>query len=770
MPSSRREPGLPTVDLRPPAREESGIGAPSGGRFYAGVLLLAAASAVVGLALELALSMRTGELPVGTLDHGFASEVRPAGWRVVSPAEGGALRSRDVVLSVAGVPARALLESDSVRRRLDGLLRAGGSVSLELWREPAFTRRAFEQWSLLLWSHTGGGVTSRSVTLDSARAGLGLAATVRRFDPSDPSVCPDGPGACADVDRLGIVPAGLDLEGAEAALRAHDAGLTALPPGTEVELGLRGDDMARASVAVTAPGQPAVQLEHDGTRWQVIPAGTSTVDVPLVRRSWTDSLEAVVGQAVLLLVATVGLLALRARSASAAVLHLVRLATVAGLMSVWTLSLSWQRWWRPFSSRLEFGQETIAIPSRDGTASTVSLPSADILLTIGLLGLVLGTMLVVTLRLLHAFPRRDPELEKRLGIPWRGLTAAVLLAAGSTWLFVRDWTAVGSTVWMLRAVVLLGSTVGFAAFVMLGQVTRLAIARLRQRHRGEEALQARLALFGLGLGAVLLLGSALFPTWYRLSVPWSVGLYDAVHGAKAAVVPVGIALPFLGFFLAIARRGLWDVDVIIERATLVSVLTAVFVVAWLGLEAAVEGLLASSLGGVPVLGDLVPPLLAGGLAAVSRSSVTSVLSGRLGPRGASPGEVVEHLTDALDELAEPEALPPAIVAAFHERMRAEHCALLLRDGEETRWRAWSAGAGVPVAAVAAAALDRLGEARHQVVITDGGPSLVSRVDLAREHVGVLVLGMRAGDAFYPAEERRTLSLFLGAVAPRLPAA
>lgn len=240
-----------------------------------------------------------------------------------------------------------------------------------------------------------------------------------------------------------------------------------------------------------------------------------------------------------------------------------------------------------------------------------------------------------------------------------------------------------------------------------------------------------------------------------------------MRATKTVLLPFAVAIPFLGFFLAIARRGLWDVDLIIRRATLVSVLTAVFVVVWLGIESAVQSFLASSLGSVPVVGGLAPALLAAGVVAVSRESVEGLLSRRLRAPGAPLGEAVQRMMDELGAVAAPEALAAGMVARLVEWVHPSGCALLLNQGGTSRWRAWPSRMAYPFPVAAAAAVGGLESSPHVVVLMDDGPYLATRIDRGGGIGGVLLMGPRPDGSFYSGDERQMLALFLRAVAPRL---
>jgi hypothetical protein len=258
------------------------------------------------------------------------------------------------------------------------------------------------------------------------------------------------------------------------------------------------------------------------------------------------------------------------------------------------------------------------------------------------------------------------------------------------------------------------------------------------------------------------------PTGYRTSLPWTLHLYRGLQTARAVLVPVALTLPVVGFFMAITRRGLWDVDWIVHRATLFSALTGLFVVAWLSLEASVESLLSGPLASVPLVGGLAPALLAAAVVAVSQRSVGGLLSRRRRSSGAPLAELVRRVAGEIAAERDEERLPGRVVDCLAAHLHPSHAALLLRASEDTRWCAWCTDPGVPAAVVASAALDPLASAEHVVVVTDGGPCLVTRILRDGALAGLLLLGARPAGRFYARDERPMIALLLATIAPRLP--
>ncbi len=759
---------IPSVDLRRRAAT-GGAGDIPGRRFHQVVLMAMAACAVAGAVAELKLSFTPHQLPAGSLSFEGGDRDSPAGWRVVDTGPHVSnLRDGDLITRLEGVPALEVLRSDSLKASFDEMLRTG-PLSVTVVREPTFRRRPFVQWRILGYRVRRSGLISRSVVLDSAQAGLGLEVVLRALEPSDRDACSTAGLQCAESSRvLGRIPPEMDLGAAESALVRFDSSLRRLPAGTEIRQMLRGDDLALPVMSLSTPSGVRVGLERHGDDWTAVPAGASTRTLELVPRTWHESAETLVARGIFLMIAIVGLISLRARSESEAVRHFVVLCSLVSLGALAAVHDSWLRMWAPLSPELVFGDQYVVYEATaDGalSAGEVVLVS-QILPFLGLVILALGLVFHSMMRLLQTFPARDDRLVSQYGVPWRALGGAAALgivAAALTGDNIRStellWGARIGT-WAAVAVIL-------GSVALLLQIVRLGVARLRQEFRGEEALQARLATSGLVLGTILLLGIWIFPSWYRASIPWTVELFDAMEGARRVLTPVAFSVPFLGFFLAISRRGLWNVDLIVHRATLYSALTGLFVVAWILLEVGVEWFLSNSLADLPVLGRLTPPLVAGGLVAVSQRSAAGFVAKRFRPPGRPLGDVLEGVSAQLEHLQGAGSIANGLVSELSDLAAPSRCDLFLADGSDGIWRRWSVREGTAGSVILASTLGVLDGHRHAIVSGDDGPVLLTKINPTGPPRGVLALGMRPGEHFYSVEDRQMLALFLGSLALRL---
>lgn len=488
---------------------------------YLAVLCLTATAALASVLMELDVSFTASSLPVNDFSFNTGARDSLPGWQVSGVAASGTvLRDGDLIVAIDDVPALTVLRSDSLRRAFDQTLKAGDALPVTIVRKPTFHHRQFWAWKFLVIEGGGGGPYVRSAVVDSTHAGLGLEAALRAYAGRPPPPCDTLAGPCPERPAwIGRIPPDLDLKGAETALTAYDSTLRVLPVGTRVQVGNRGDDIALPWIAVTPPPTPAVQIEEVEGRWVTIPSGRSTQSLDLVRRPWTESATALILPPLLLLVAVVGLLSLRARTQSAAVEHFVALCVLLTLVSPVAVFVGWNHWAHPISTRLTFGEQSAAYLSSSGDwhYGTVAIPQYVVLAVI----LGLGTFLVwySALRLLHTFPSSDADLEVRYRVPRWGLLASVVLATASSVWFTRAGGLIPSQVWTVGSLLFVSLTAVLISLVMMVQVARLAVARWRQPRSGDEAMQGRLALSGLTLGSVLLLAIWFVPTAYVASHP-----------------------------------------------------------------------------------------------------------------------------------------------------------------------------------------------------------------------------------------------------------
>jgi signal transduction histidine kinase len=203
---------------------------------------------------------------------------------------------------------------------------------------------------------------------------------------------------------------------------------------------------------------------------------------------------------------------------------------------------------------------------------------------------------------------------------------------------------------------------------------------------------------------------------------------DSLPGVVGGVMLgwVLIALP-VAVAVAILRYRLDGIDVVINRALVYGLLTAivvgvyVLVVGYLGAVLHREGDLAVSLVATGIVAVLFAPL---------RDRLQRAVSRLLYGRRAEPYAALSGLGEQLQSALAPDDVLPTIVGTVRESLRLPYAAIALDDGEPGRV---AASAGVPV------------------------PGTVELPLMYRsEPVGRLVLGLRGGESEFSAADRRLL--------------
>jgi signal transduction histidine kinase len=208
------------------------------------------------------------------------------------------------------------------------------------------------------------------------------------------------------------------------------------------------------------------------------------------------------------------------------------------------------------------------------------------------------------------------------------------------------------------------------------------VLRLRRSH-GAEREQLKWIAFAAAVVAIAF-ASHLFLSFSGLGdrIPW----YGVLWGIALCALPLAAGIAML-------RRGLFDIDVVINRALVYAVLT--FIVA--------GGYVAIVVGAGAIFeteGGLVLPLLATGVVAVAfqplRERVQRGVNRLLYGDRDDPYAVLSRLGQRLEAAVAPEEILPAIVRTMTEALRLPYAAIVL-DGATPLEPA--AAAGTPVAGV-----------------------------------------------------------------------
>jgi signal transduction histidine kinase len=212
--------------------------------------------------------------------------------------------------------------------------------------------------------------------------------------------------------------------------------------------------------------------------------------------------------------------------------------------------------------------------------------------------------------------------------------------------------------------------------------------------------------------------------WVLVGAGLTVALLVAAFAVPAAAAPYLVGLGMLPLpaacLLAVARYGLWEVDLVINRSLVYGALTAAVV----GLYVAVVGLLGGLAGrgtGAPLVATAVVAVLAQPLHLRLQRLVNRLVHGDVRDPYAALARLGEQLEAARDPEAVADEVLPEVVAAAARVLRSP-VALVLRDGSVVA----AGGSGVDPATetvVLSYAGETLGELR-----VGGRPGGFSRAD------------------------------------------
>jgi hypothetical protein len=662
-------------------------------------------------------------------------------WSVESVRQPSEVRVGDDILSINGRSVASLQSSGEERAVFLESLTGARTLSLLLRRSRLPETGTASEFRYLGTSRSGGGAYSRSADRDTLRAGETLPDVLSRLAPGGDSL--------TAVEVAEIAEGVLGYEG-----------LPPLEPGAVIRVyryrvggGALSPDDAVPGVTLSSPEGEEVRLIRGEDGW-----GLSVVELPveigLMRIPWREAVSALAFRLAIMLVLLEGFLALRAKSSEAALPRFVLLCLLFALPAPLFLMVSWYRVTEP---ALAIGGVAI---------STLPPPliGVGVLLAVVLVLVFLGSFL----RLLHVFPSAEPQLASRFPVP--RVIPAIAMIGSVVWVVVV-WPMIGRadikwSLFLYSSALVMFLVIAAILFVIT-RIIRLAKAQARIERDLEGSGKARIALFGIRYGFLMLalaLVLSMGPRGYTTAMPWTVTLDNSLTLLNNLLVPIGLIAPFVGFFIAIVGRGLWDVELIVKRSTIYSALTALFVVAILSLEVTIEAVLPGRLFGVAWVDNLSVAGLAAGVVAVSHRWVKNGLTRRFFPESIGFDRAIEEVSEDIAS-TEPEASPGEYLG---ERLAlalgASPCVVLSRLGENLFQKVWSTGETAPTALVAGAASTALELDPSAIVMTDDGPVLVARIGKGDTYPGLLLLGPRRGGRFYTSDERRLLTPLLNQAA------
>jgi hypothetical protein len=741
--------GSVSIDLRRPREESGGFGGAGRLVFFVAIAGLAIVAGTA-LVLEVLGTVRPSVFSVKEAQIVRAMDCAGVGpgedcpvevyWSVEAVRQPSDVRVEDIILSINGRSAESLDSSGEEREAFLNSLAEARSLSLVVKRsrQPDPGRASEFRW---LGGARGTGISySRTSDSDTLEAGETLPDVLARLAPDGDSLTAAEVAEIADVvlDYEGLPPIG-----SGAVIRVYryiENPLTPSPDAAvnEVTLSFADGEDVRLIRGDDGWGPPVVELP---------------VEIGLRRTPWREAMTAIAYRLGILFVLLEGFLALRAKSRDVALPRFVLLCLLFAVPAPLFLMGSWSRVVEP---ALAVVGVAFALP--------MLLVGVGVTLAVALAYVFLGSFL----RLLHVFPSDEPELAGRFPVPL--LIPGIAVIATGVWavpLYPVMWGPPVRFTLLRYSAALVTLLLIAATLLFIIRIIRLAKAQAGLERDLEGSGKARIALFGIKYGFLMLalaLVLSMMPRGYTTAMPWTVTLDNSLTLIRDLLIPIGLIAPFVGFFIAIVGRGLWEVDLIVKRTTVYSALTFLFVIAYLFLDVSVENLVPAGLFGVGLLNDLAAAALAGGLVAVSQRWVTGGLSRRFFPESIGFDRAIEEVSEDV-ATAEPGASPGEYLGErLATALGANPCAVLVRIGEDLFRKVWSAGETTPTALVAAAASTALDTNPSAVVMTDDGPVLAARIGRGEAYPGLLLLGPRPNGRFYTTEERRLLTPLLNQAA------
>jgi signal transduction histidine kinase len=314
--------------------------------------------------------------------------------------------------------------------------------------------------------------------------------------------------------------------------------------------------------------------------------------------------------------------------------------------------------------------------------------------------------LLVTFLLL-LFPTGHPPSPRWRPVAWTAAVGITLLAGSIAVQYwpIRHELAVNTDVESSG----LGTAIGIALLLVAALASVASLVVRFRRARGDERQQLR---WFVGAGAITVLG---FFLAIFISASWGVWL----------IVPGFLAIP-IAAGIAVLKYRLYDLDVVIKKALIALVLTALiaavglFFVAEFGQVAFWEGTNPR----VSVLIGVAGGLLIGPLLRLSRRIAARITFGRR----ATPYEVLTEFSDRVGETYATEDVLPRMAQVLAAGTGATNARVLLKVGGELREEASSGEPGIGT--------------EHTAPVVHQG-----------EELGALAVEMPANDPMDPARER-----------------
>jgi hypothetical protein len=257
--------------------------------------------------------------------------------------------------------------------------------------------------------------------------------------------------------------------------------------------------------------------------------------------------------------------------------------------------------------------------------------------------------------------------------------------------FVPRWTPVVAVVFLLFQIPgdlfpedltvgprFLNSAVNSAgAFVFFGCILTMLgsqVYRYRRVSGPEQRRQTRWAVFGTTLAIAILV--VVYATMYFLVIgdPEDSALLLVV----SSLIPLVMLLIPLSVFVAIFRSGLFDIDLVINRALVYGTLTASLALVYLGAVAGLQRLISPLAGEGNQLVIVASTLLIAALFSPLRRRIQHVIDRRFYRKRYDAAKTLEAFSAKLRNETNLDSLSDELVGVVRETMQPEHASLWLR--------------------------------------------------------------------------------------------
>jgi hypothetical protein len=220
------------------------------------------------------------------------------------------------------------------------------------------------------------------------------------------------------------------------------------------------------------------------------------------------------------------------------------------------------------------------------------------------------------------------------------------------------------------------------AFVFFGSIaTMLAsqVYRYRRISGPEQRRQTRWVVFGttLAIATLIIVYGSIFLT---TGDPEDSALLVLVVGS---LIPLVMLLIPLSVFLAIFRSGLFDIDLVINRALVYTTLTASLALVYLGAVAGLQRLVSPLAGEGNQLVIVASTLLIAALFNPLRRRIQHVIDRRFFRKRYDAAKTLEAYSAKLRNETNLDSLNGALVDVVRETMQPEHASLWLRRREDS---------------------------------------------------------------------------------------